>query len=86
MAPDGKAAAPANWREIAKELAQALATVPNANVWRDFADGDRNAGYIVDHWSDEADDAGERWQAAEHDAACDELFNAPGDPPTGRAS
>jgi hypothetical protein len=86
MAADGNSRGPTNWREIARELAQALACVPNVNVWRDFADGDRNATYIVDHWSHDADDAGERWRAAEHDAACDELFNAPGEPPTGPAS
>lgn len=68
-----------DWRQIAKELAYALANVPNVNVWRDFADGDRNATYIVDYWSHEAEIAGERWREAEHDAACDDLFNASGE-------
>jgi hypothetical protein len=66
-----------DWRQIAMKLAHALASVPNANVWRDFADGDRHATYIVDYWSQEADMVGERWREAEHDARCDDLFNPP---------
>lgn len=71
-----------NWRQIAKQLSQALASVPNVNVWRDYADGYTPAINIVDFWSEEADAAGERWQAAEHDAACDDLFNSSNERPS----
>lgn len=65
MAPDVNTAAPVNWRDIARELASALASVPTAEVWRDYAANDQIATYIAEYWSEKADEAGERWRAAE---------------------
>ena len=59
-------ASESRWREIAKELAQALATVPNENVWRDYAEGISAARHTVDFWRNEVDSIGERWRASEH--------------------
>jgi hypothetical protein len=57
--------AESSWREIARELAQALAAVPNEHVWRDYAEGVSAARHAVDFWRDEIETIGERWQAAE---------------------
>lgn len=75
MAPDVNTATPVNWRDIARELASALASVPTAEVWRDYAANDQIATYIADHWSEQADEAGERWRAAEEGAERDSWPN-----------
>lgn len=73
----------ANWRDIARKLASALATVPCPQVWRDWSEGDRHASYIIDFWEEDADAAGKEWHAAEIDALSDDLFNGTGEQPSG---
>jgi hypothetical protein len=66
-----------NWRQIANELAHALAHAPCESVWRDYLRGDSEAVRVVDFWTQKCDAIGERWYRAEHDALCDDLFNSP---------
>ena len=77
MAPGVSAAAPINWREVARELATALANIPPAEVWRDYlANDNRIAAYTFEFWSDHADEAGERWRVAEDAAARNEAVTS----------
>lgn len=55
--------------------------MPCVNVWRDYSEGYTPACYIIDFWEEDSDQALEQWHKAEHDAACDELFNPPQEPP-----
>lgn len=63
------------WRQIAKSLADALAAVPRAEVWRDAVEGDSFAESVIRVWEEESAAAGIEWTAAERDACIDELFN-----------